>query len=604
MTRLGAALRKVVSRPTAPPKPPSLDEIGRALDLDQSSLGHDHLRHYESALEDLGRSPRSIVVVAGRHPRATGLAFVRRYPQADVHVLSFVPGAVRPGDPATLRVQPVEDVDGVLDALAGIADIDLLVDDGRHLKSEKRRLLRECLFAVADGGVYAVEDLHGLTIDSMLDVPGEDVLDLVQGIQRRRVDGSLGDVPPRDDETALAAAVRGTVFRPRLLLLTKEGEHLVKLREDAPLEPIVRGRRGEWLEERRVEESFDFPTRVDVTTNRPDLGRHLVESIRVPELRVRTYTGVTVRPRLLRVHDGLVLPETFRLYRHARMKSTQLVDTSQRYAQVRVPDRSAPEPLAGTYYDLDSEHTGTFGHLVTEVVSKLWGWRAAREAHPDLKALVSPSDGTSTLPRWFVDMLDAYGIGEDRIEVLDRPRTVERLVSVTPLFSNPSVVHPRIRETWHDLRDSLLTRSSGLELPRRFFVGRAETLTRQCHNGREVEELFARHGFVKVFPERLSIPDQAALFAGAEAIAGYGGSGMLSSIFTPDDIPRFVISPEGYDAMNEFLIAAAQGGSLHYYYCPADVPRGRSWSSAAYFSDFTFDVEKDGPDLAERLAAL
>jgi capsular polysaccharide biosynthesis protein len=577
-----------------------LDRLGLELGIDQASDAHDHLRKYEEQIARLGRAPAAIAVVGARDPREVGLAFARRYPSAVVHVLAMVP-VRRGGTPANLVLHEVADLPGMHAVLRGVPGLDVLVDDGTHRKSLKLAMLRELLFHLRAGGLYVVEDLHALAIERLQDVEGEDVVDLLVRLVRAQGTGAArARLPAR--EAALADGVGEVTLWPRIAFVRKRGTHWLKVAEDEALADLAAARDAGWITESTVEPATDVVAEVPSTVNRADLRDRMRTRYRQPARRVRRYEDVVVEPRQLVHRDGLYLPETFRLYRQADVRHHRVRSVSPRHA---LPPRPVePAPLAGTYFYLDSEHPSTYGHVVTEVMSRLWAWDAELARDPDLRALVSVGTGESRPPRWCTDLLAAAGVPAERVVAIAAPVRVERLVSATPLFSNPVVAHPRVREVWERTVAALAGPGTTDGLPARLFVGRKPGARRTCHNATALEELFVQRDFAVVYPEDHPIGTQVAMFARAEVVAGYGGSALINTAFSAPGVPRVVIAPEGYDAMNEYLIARVQGAPVHYFWCPADVPARRRWSVEAFLSDFTFDLRRDGDALVRLLDRL
>jgi capsular polysaccharide biosynthesis protein len=120
-----------------------------------------------------------------------------------------------------------------------------------------------------------------------------------------------------------------------------------------------------------------------------------------------------------------------------------------------------------------------------------------------------------------------------------------------------------------------------------------------------VEDLFARHGFEVVRPELLPLPEQVALFRGAEVIAGFGGSAVFTAALCNTPKTIVTVAPTSYTARNEHLIAAVRG---HRVISAWSEPRLQHpdgwWTQQAYASDFTVDLDREGRWLEEQLASL
>ena len=82
------------------------------------------------------------------------------------------------------------------------------------------------------------------------------------------------------------------------------------------------------------------------------------------------------------------------------------------------------------------------------------------------------------------------------------------------------------------LRRSFLPHASppSSSLPKRFYILR-EGYTRGISNEQEVRDYFQSAGWALLAPEKLSIPDQIALFRDAESIAGLHGSALTNLLW-------------------------------------------------------------------------
>jgi len=215
------------------------------------------------------------------------------------------------------------------------------------------------------------------------------------------------------------------------------------------------------------------------------------------------------------------------------------------------------ETLPGAYFYLDNEVRGHFGHMMTEVVSRLWAWHEVRLADPGTKAIMH-FNKRRDLAGWEVELLGAAGVPAEDIVFSRRPVRVEHLVSATPMLSNPDYVHPGIADVWRRIGDNLASRSTADDTPRRIFVGR-RIRKRPCRNAADVERFFESFGFTVVYPEDHALPDQVRLFRRAELIAGFVGSGMFNLMFTPEPKKTILVSSESYTGRNEVLMAGVWG---------------------------------------------
>jgi capsular polysaccharide biosynthesis protein len=275
------------------------------------------------------------------------------------------------------------------------------------------------------------------------------------------------------------------------------------------------------------------------------------------------------------------------------------VELSPLFAMLR-DDLSDPEPerLEGPHFYLDSEFRGHFGHAMTEVMSRLWAWPAAKRAEPRLKALMCVNKGRD-LAGWEATLFAAAGIDRDDIVMASGPVEVEKLLAATPMFSMPAYVHPDIAETWATVGRELAAQAPDRDYPKRVFCARRPG-KRPCHNAAEVEALFADHGFEVVYPEDFPLPEQARIFREAEVIAGFAGSGLFSTCLSDSPKRVIMLSPASYTARNEYMIAAVLGHELDLVLSEPDP----SYTGHYWESGFTFDFEREGVFLRDLLSAL
>ena len=391
-------------------------------------------------------------------------------------------------------------------------------------------------------------------------------------------------------------------------VVTKRGRHAWVLREDrvadllpareSSVDVTILASRPAGQFEPRVEEASYGPGRADPWPARVDY----------PEVTLRHYGGELVSPGGMRLRAATtILPESFRWPHAWRLVNPRYDSVTPEFVRPEKPANL--DTLDGDFYFVDCLYSGHFGHLTTEVLCRLWGWERAREEFPDLRMFFHTkptrrrADGA--LER---QLFTAYGVPESRLASSDRPVRLRSVVGASPMWHNkpPFSVHPDISETWARLTSGLLAGvdPSGHE---RIFVSRGATLDRRrgCRNQEDVERFFADRGFHVFYPEELSLPEQARLFAGARVVAGFAGSAMFNLMHCRRLEATILISHHAYTARNEHLFVSILGGELHYFWQVADVePPRRGRSSASDLSSYAFDFGSYGDDLAHLLARL
>lgn len=330
----------------------------------------------------------------------------------------------------------------------------------------------------------------------------------------------------------------------------------------------------------------------------PDAG--FGAEIHYPALAVHRYDGPVdlLGGGALVSAGGCVLPDSFRWYDARPLEHFRLVDVGSGFA--RVKRLSRPEQrLPGSYFFFDYSNAGHYGHLLTEAVPRLWGWDIAKQDDPSIKILLRARDHdvNRIMGRPDQELLEAYGIARDDIVWFHDTMRVESLVGAPAMWHNaqPFHAHPRLVETWDRIRAGLIGERRGPH--ERVFVTRTAG-GRPCRNTPAVERLFAAHGFTVVDPGELTRTEQALAFAGAEVVAGFGGTGMFNLAFAPHVRHVILLNHGAYQARNEHLFAAVRGAELDVFWSEPDIV-GDSYE--AHQSGWEFDLAQHEVPLSRLL---
>lgn len=489
--------------------------------------------------------------------------------------------------------------------LQGLKRIDVIIENGTRFKSLSIPGLDETVFYLRQGGLYASLSPESSFVSRHRTRDASYSLSATLAQILRLKSKSTPFASPEGEANGLkelSLAVDGIVWNADTISVQKGQTHLYKLREHEATKTLNARYGSAWGTADVVHAGGSFESLARVVTNRRGHSDRFVGNLTHPALSVRTYKGATVRQGQVAAFDTMLLPDTFRHLLGKQLKNRNIPFTSDRFGRLPVLETDAGDRfLPGYYYYLDTEHPNVYGHIPTEVVSRLWAWREAKRSHPELRALVAAQPGHDDIPGYERQILRAFGIRDGDVEVFHGQVQVENLLAATPMFSNPKYVVPAIQEIWAELREGLRERSTSSS--DRVFLTRPPGSVRQCRNSAQVEKVFSSYGFEIVSPELLPLGKQVELFASCKVIAGYGGSAMLNGIFSSGPSTRIVISSDTYTAANEYLISSIFGDDLHYYWCNADVQRSEG-RRKAFASSFAFDFDADGKRLIELLDTL
>jgi capsular polysaccharide biosynthesis protein len=420
--------------------------------------------------------------------------------------------------------------------------------------------------------------------------------------------GGLAGVLDDTVDGAPGGDVATVAITPDLVVVTQRYRHYLRLRETDVPDVLVSREPDLTVDELAVLPEGDFSARTTVHHHGEEPTVAPMHSvIHHPRLVTRHYCGpVAMSGRTLMWSGSTVLPDSFRWHLAKHLANPYLEDPAGEFVRLKrrhVPERS----LEGDFYQLESAYPSHFGHVLTEVVSRMWGWDEAKRRMPGLKLLFHPRSDFD--PRVERAVFSAFGISDDDVVRVEGPVEVGSVASATPMWHNaePHYVHPDLAEVWERIGAGLSTHESAIETSPRIFISRSDATAnndRICRNVKEVERRFAARGFTILYPERHPLPDQARLFREARVVAGFGGSALFNVMHTRRLEALVVLNHSGYFARNEHLFAAIKGGESHYFWSPPDLRPENPMSMEALRANWEFDVPGLGDDLDRLLSGL
>ncbi|MCW2494706.1 glycosyltransferase family 61 protein [Jatrophihabitans sp.] len=485
--------------------------------------------------------------------------------------------------------------DVMADVAGRIAPFDALLDLRRADPGRNAETWLRASDLVDEGGVYIV---FPLGLNSARIRQAVQALDAAMDHRRRaEVDGRPA-VQSVVDSSLLSSKLvlsRGAAFqithRPSRFRFIGDDDVEVSLRDEAGVTVTI-------LDELPAGTLTGSAAVVSHESSTPKPG--LAATMPYPRLQLRHYEGqIEFLGQSLLIVGESILPDSHRFYRrknNIHPLHPLEVAVPGRQDVVTIPSiRLSRPPLAGTYYLLDPQITGHYGHIMTEVIPRLWGWDLAKKLYPDLKTLTRVRAGRSQEPV-LERLLTAYGIDREDIVLVDHPVQLESVITASAMWHNfaPHFAHPDLRRIWDRIAAHLVDPSA----PNwdRLFLTRNPAGFRSCHNTAEVEAVFRKYGFKILSIEEYDLGVQAGIASAAKVVAGFGGSAMFNLMYGRDVQNVIVLNHEKFTARNEHLYASLLGAREDWFWSTPDTDE--------FHSGWTFDFDRNGADLEALLASL
>lgn len=217
---------------------------------------------------------------------------------------------------------------------------------------------------------------------------------------------------------------------------------------------------------------------------------------------------------------------------------------------------SLPKPrrLAGrVLYLVTPEVADNFHHWMIDLLPRLGLLGRAGYAPADFDHIILNHHGR----RYQLESLARLGVPLERIRASEPGAHFRADELVVPSLKRINQSLPPADAAF--LRESFLGAPPPASAGRRIFVTRGDAAFRRLLNEAEILPTFRHHGFEVVSPATLTLPEQAALFASAEWIAGPAGAAFANLVFAPASARVLEISPPAWLSVHHWMISARRG---------------------------------------------
>lgn len=552
-----------------------LDKLGAEEGLDQSSLKNDYLRFYQ---EYFSKKDVDRIFIIGDSSIAYRMAvlFSNYYNKKEIFFLTTKDYI----DAKYLKIIHYKNIKDLVFKISVFNGLDCVIDHSENIFSNKNEHFFSIFPFLKNDSDYFIEDIHACFMNKFKD-EDKSIYDHLLNINKFKLTGE--DYPRIKfyPELISSIEIQGKLIKVKRssisIFLRLQG---LDLKEYNLINPIL-------SKKKIFNNSYNFKSKCILNTNRKSFRDFMPNDIVVPNDEFNYYKDVVCCPGQILFKDGVLLPEHQRrtiknghINKNIKFTSNYFVYHDVKYSKF----------LKGNYLYLDSEYDDHFGHIVVEQVSKFWAIQHFFQEFPDGKILLGSIKGK--INNIMLDLLLTYGVSKSNIVIFSEATFVENLICPSQQYQIGYYSNLKLKNTWDVLKEKYIKKSNA-ELFKKIFIGRSANISRGCNNYKVVEKIFTDAGYKIIYPENYDFCDQVYIFANADFIAGYGGSGTLNSIFSNDDVTRTIIKSDSYDANNDYLISSIKGGVLNICFCDAEIKHDNSWSVKAFMSNYTFNENDD-----------
>lgn len=234
-------------------------------------------------------------------------------------------------------------------------------------------------------------------------------------------------------------------------------------------------------------------------------------------------------------------------------------------------------------------------HFMVECLSKL----VLADEIEEYRGLPILVDSVVKNIKNFKDLLDKCNIYNHPIIWLDKNRhyRVNELVYATSAVFMPGNLRNRDLITEQDfvvsawllkkLRDRLGYDIKDFCKNKKIIISRKDTSNSRLCNEGEVVEAFNEHGFVTVYPEKMTIEEQAYIFASADKVVATSGGAMANIMFRRPGTEIYCIIPDDHRFYLYSSMANILG--LKYFSINADILKREAYPG---LDEFVVDVDE------------
>lgn len=193
-----------------------------------------------------------------------------------------------------------------------------------------------------------------------------------------------------------------------------------------------------------------------------------------------------------------------------------------------------------------------FGHFLLETPARFWIFGQQKDWDYLIFNPFVTGDAANPQDKRVRSLLDTFGVDTNQVLILDRDTQFATVIVPSALLSPSLPVSPLLSDVYQRWRTHLL-KDVDLDGPPRIYLSRRNFEQHRGESGvdeAQVELLFKEYAFSVIYPELLPFHEQVRLVAGAQMVAGLGGSALHLSVFMQPAALTLVIGTQRWPGPN------------------------------------------------------
>lgn len=219
-----------------------------------------------------------------------------------------------------------------------------------------------------------------------------------------------------------------------------------------------------------------------------------------------------------------------------------------------------------------------WGHCLTDNLKYLWflhtqKYLELKQQYPSIKLVYICSPSFHQIKN-FNELLKLAGISSSQLNKIEKPSAYSKIIVPDPcIFLDYNYIDGNMGNKYYtreyiNLIDKLSEKIESNTKYRNIYLSRSKLfLTIRDIGEKDIERSFKKHGFHVVYPEKLSLTQQIALYKGAEHIATTEGSIAHNAVFMSNGCKLTIIRKSDY--LNSYQVIINQLKNLKVTYVDA-----------------------------------